>query len=148
MISNFSLGGRSVDRLRKLVGLFQTFWKSNTTDGSILFIACPAASGDVAADDTLDRQHLKLFTHHGFAFVFGLLEKFRHIFYINRDHMVRKNILGHVEPELGHLGQDSTFFCHFIMKDHIKTADAICGNHDQTVAIIIDLTYFTFFDRF
>ena len=82
------------------------------------------------------------------AFKFLLLEKFRHILYIDRNHMVRKNILCQIKPEFGHLCQNSAFFGHFIVQNHIKTADTVCGNHDQAVAIVINLTYFTFFDRF
>ena len=34
------------------------------------------------------------------------------------------------------------------MSDHIKTADTVCGNHNQAFAVVINLTNFSFFDRF
>ena len=36
----------------------------------------------------------------------------------------------------------------FEIQNHVKAADTVCCNHDQAVAIVINLTYFTFFDRF
>ncbi len=62
--------------------------------------------------------------------------------------MVRKNVFCQVEPEFGHLGQNSTFLCNFVIQNDVKTADTVCCNHDQAVTIVIDLTYFTFFDWF
>ena len=61
--------------------------------------------------------------------------------------MVRNNVFCQIEPELGHLSQNSSFFCNDVIKNHIKTADAVRSNHDKAVAIIINLAYFTFFDR-
>ena len=53
-----------------------------------------------------------------------------------------------IEPEFGHLCQNRTFFGDFVVQNHIEAADAVGSNHDQAVAIIINLTYFTFFDWF
>ena len=61
--------------------------------------------------------------------------------------MVRQDVFGHIKPELGHLCQNGTFLCNLVVQDHIKTADAVRSNHDKAVAIIINLAYFTFFDR-
>ena len=62
--------------------------------------------------------------------------------------MVGQNILCQIEPEFGHLCQYSAFFGDFIVQNHIETTDTVGGNHDQAVAIVINLTYFTFFDWF
>ena len=148
VITDLSLGRWCVDRLRQLVGFFQTFRKLDAAYSTVLLVACPAASCDVSTYDTLDRQHVQFTAHHGFSFEFLLLEKLRHILGIYRDHVVRKNVLSHVKPEFGHLGQYSTFLCNFIIQNYVKAADTVCCNHDQTVAIVIDLTYFTFFDWF
>ena len=62
--------------------------------------------------------------------------------------MVRNNIFCQVKPEFGHLGQNSTFGGNLIVKDHVKTADTVGSNHNKAVTIVVDLTYFSFFDRF
>ena len=62
--------------------------------------------------------------------------------------MVREDVLGHVEPEPGHLGQDGSLFGHIIFQDYIKTTDTVCGDHDQAVAVVVDFAYFSFFDWF
>ena len=55
--------------------------------------------------------------------------------------MVRQDILRHIEPEPGHLGQYSAFFVDFIAENHVETADAVGGHHDKAVADIVNLTY-------
>ena len=62
--------------------------------------------------------------------------------------MVRNNVFCQIEPELGHLSQNSSFFRNDVIKNHIKTADAVRSNHNQAVTVIIDFTYFSFFDWF
>ena len=148
MITDLCFGRRGVNRLRQFIGFFQSFRKFDTTDFSGFLIAFPATSCDVATNDTFDRQHLQFPAHHAVAVKFVLPEEFRHIFDIYRNHMVRNDILCHVEPELGHLCQNSTFLGHFVVQDHIKTADTVCCYHDQAVTVIINLTYFSFFNRF
>ena len=146
VVADLSLGRRCVNRLRQLVRLFQTFWKSNSANCTILLVACPAASGDISTNDTLNRNHIQLAAHHAVSVKLILLEKLRHIFYINRNHVVRQDILGHIEPELGHLGEDSALLSHFVFQDHVKTADTVCSNHDQAVSVIVNLAYFAFFN--
>ena len=77
--------------------LLQTAMNYHLGKAGVIFIA--ATSCDIATNDTFDRKHVQLLAHHGFAFVFFLLEEFRHILCIYRDHMVRKNIFCHIEPE-------------------------------------------------
>ena len=62
--------------------------------------------------------------------------------------MVGQDILGHVEPESGHLSQDGSLLCHIILQNNVETTDTVGGNHDQAVAVVIDLAYFSFFDWF
>ena len=62
--------------------------------------------------------------------------------------MVGQNILCHIEPEFGHLCQYGTFFGDFVVENDIKAADTVSSNHDQAVAVVINLTYFTFFNWF
>lgn len=127
---------------------FDSVKKLDAIMGSGFLVAFPAASGNVTTYDTLDWQHLKLTAHHTVSIKFLLLEEFRHIFYIYRNHMVRQNIFCHVKPEFGHLSQYSSFLCYLIIQDNIKATDAVCCNHDQAVTVVINLTYFTFFDWF
>ena len=114
VVADFGLGGRCVDWLRQLIGFLQSFRQPYPAYRAVLLVACPAAAGDVAPHDALNRQHLKLFAHHAVAVILRLAEKFRHIFHIYGNHMVWQDVLGHVEPEFGHLGKDSSFLCHFI----------------------------------
>ena len=114
MVADFRLGGRRVDWLRELVRFFKPFRERNPAYCAVFLVASPAAAGDVAPHDALDGQHLKLFAHHAVAVILRLAEKFRHIFHIYGNHMVWQDVPGHVEPEFGHLGKDSSFLCHFI----------------------------------
>jgi len=148
VITDLCFGRRGVNRLRQFIGFFQSFRKFNATDFSGFLIALPATSCDISANDALDWQHLQFPAHHTVTVELFLLEEFRHIFHIYRNHVIRNDILCHVKPELGHLCQDSSFFGHFIVQNHIKTADTICSYHDQAVTVIINLTYFSFFNRF
>ena len=60
--------------------------------------------------------------------------------------MIWKNILGKVKPEFGHLSKHLALIGNFIIKDHIKATDTVCGNHDQAVPIVINFPYLTFFN--
>ena len=62
--------------------------------------------------------------------------------------MVRQNILSHVKPEFGHLSKDSAFLCDLVFQNNVETADAVGCHKDQAVAIVINLTDFSFFDWF
>ena len=115
MISKISLGRWCINRLRELIRLNKSLRKSDSADCTVLLIACPAASGDISADDTLNWKHLKLLAHHTFAFELLLLEEFRHVLGIDGNHMVRYNILCIVKPEFGHLGQYSAFVGNFVL---------------------------------
>lgn len=59
--------------------------------------------------------------------------------------MVRQNILRHIKPEPGHLGQDSAFLADLIAQDHVETADPVRGHHDQGIAVLINFTYLALF---
>ena len=100
MIAQICLGTRCINRLRKLIRLYQSFWKLNAAYRAVFFVACPAASCDIATNDTLDWEHLKLLAHHAVSVKTLLLEKFRHIPDIYRNHMIRNNILCKIKPEL------------------------------------------------
>ena len=148
VITNLSFCGWCVDWFRQFVGLFQSFRQFDAAYSAVFFITFPAASCNVAAHDTFDREHFKLAAHHAVAVKLWLLEKFRHIFYINRNHVVRKNIFCQIKPEFGHLSKYRSFFGYDIFQNNIEAADAVSCNHDQTVAVVINLANFTFFNRF
>ena len=48
VITDLGFGGRCVDRFRQFIGFFQTFRQFDAADSTVLLVACPAASGDVA----------------------------------------------------------------------------------------------------
>ena len=60
--------------------------------------------------------------------------------------MVGKYIRCHVEPELGHLRKHRTLLGHFVVEDDIETAYPVGCYHYQAVAVVVDLTDFSFFD--
>ena len=138
MVAKLRLGGGSVDRLRQLVGFLQPLGQRDAADGAVFLVAGPAAAGDIAADDAFDGQHFQLFAHHALALVLGLAEKLRHIGGIHRKHVVGQNILRQIEPELGHLGQHLALVHHGVVQDHIKAADAVGGDHDEAVTIVVN----------
>ena len=82
VIADFSLGARSEDRLRQLLGLLQSFRQLESPNLAGFKISCPTASGDVSANDALQREHLQLAAHHAAAFEFLVPEEFRHIIHI------------------------------------------------------------------
>ena len=147
VVADLSLGGRGVDRLRQLFGLLQPFGQLDAADLAGLLVAGPAAAGDVAADDALDGQHGQLAALHALALELGLLEELRHILGVHAQHMVGQDIAGVVEPELAHLGQDLALVGHFIFQDHVECGNAVGRDHDQAVAIVIDLANLSLFDR-
>ena len=111
-----------------------------------LLVAGPAAAGDVAAHDALDGQHGQLAAQHAVAVELGLPEELRHILHVHAQHMVGQQILGVVEPELADLGEHGALFGHLVFQDDIKRRNAVGGNHDQAVAIVVNFTDFAFFD--
>ena len=148
MVPDLGLGGRGVDRLWKLVGFLKPFRQRNAAYRAVLLVAGPAASGDVSPDNTFDGEHVELPAHHTVSVKLRLTEKFGHVGHIGGDHVVGQNILSHIKPETGHLCQYGSFFGHVIFQDHVKAADSVCGNHDQAVAVVVDLTDLSFFYRF
>ena len=61
--------------------------------------------------------------------------------------MVGENVLCHIKPEFRHLGQDSTLLGDLIFQNDIKAADAVGCNHNQAVAVVINLTNLAFLNR-
>ena len=62
--------------------------------------------------------------------------------------MVRDNVLCHVKPEARHLREHGAFSGDSVVQDNVKAADAVGRDHDQAFAVIVDLPYLTFPDRF
>ena len=61
--------------------------------------------------------------------------------------MIGNDVLCIIEPELAHLCKHGSFLGNLIIKNHVKATDPVCGNHDQAVTIIINLSNLTFFNR-
>ena len=146
MIADLGLGAGSVDGLRELIAFPEAFGELDAADGAVLFVALPAAAGDVAADDALDGKHVELFAHHAVAVKAVLTEKLGHIGDIRADHVVGQDIPGVIEPESGHLGQDGALLCNLVLQDHVKSGDAVGRNHDQAVADIVYFADLAFLD--
>ena len=148
VITEISLGGRSIDGFRKLVRLLEAFRKLDTANSTVLLIGSPAGTGDITTNDTFYRKHLKLLNLHDMSLEFFLLEEFRKICKVGRNHMIRKDILSVVKPELGHAGKDCALINDLVLKNYIKCGDTICRIHYDCVANVIDLSYFTFLNGF
>ena len=146
VVADLGLGGGGVDGLRQLLGLLQTLGQLDAAHLAGLLVAGPAAAGDVAAHDALDGQHGQLAAQHAVAVELGLPEELRHILHVHAQHMVGQQILGIVEPELAHLGEHGALFGHLVFQDDIKRRNAVGGNHDQAVAVVVNLADFSFFD--
>ena len=63
-------------------------------------------------------------------------------------HVVGQQIAGVIEPELAHLGEHGALFGDLVFQDDVKRRNAVGGNHDQAVAIVVDLADLAFFDGF
>jgi hypothetical protein len=62
--------------------------------------------------------------------------------------MILTDIFRVVEPELTHLRQDFTFVGNNVVENDIETTDTIGGNHDEAIAVVVDLSDLTFFNWF
>ena len=122
MIADFRLGAGRIDGFRQLIAFFQARRQLDPAYSAVLLIAGPAAAGDVAADDALNRKHGQLFAHHAVAVKAVLTEKLGHIGDVRADHVVGEDILCVIEPEPGHLGQDSA--------EALAAAGRTCQNMD------------------
>ncbi len=147
VVADLGFGGRRVDRLRQLVALAEAFRQRDPADRAVLFVACPAGAGDVAADDALDRDHGELLHQHAVPVKLRCAEELRHIRGVGRDHVVRQDVLRVIEPEFRHLGQDSAFFGDLVVEDDVKCGDAVRRDEDQVLADVVDFTNLSFFYR-
>ena len=148
VVADLCLGGGGVDGLGQLIGLLQALGQLDAAHLASLLVACPAAAGNVAAHNALDGQHGQLAAHHAVAGELGLAEELRHILHIHAQHVVGQQIAGVIEPELAHLGEHGALFGDLVFQDDVKRRNAVGGNHDQAVAIVVDLADFAFFDGF
>ena len=132
MVANLCLGGGGVDGLGQLIGLLQALGQLDAAHLAGLLVACPAASSDISTNDALNRVAGEL----------GLAEELRHILHIHAQHVVGQQIAGVIEPELAHLGEHGALFGDLVFQDDVKRRNAVGGNHDQAVAIVVDLADF------
>jgi len=54
--------------------------------------------------------------------------------------VVGDDVAGQLEPEQRHLGEDLALVRDLGRQDHVVDGDPIGGDHDQLVAVLIDLT--------
>ena len=147
VVAELCLRARREDRLRQLLGFLEASRQLDAADRAVLLIACPAAARDIAADNALHRQHRELLALHAVAEELRLLEELRHVVIVHRDHVVRNDVLREVEPELRHLRQDFALLRDLVLEDVVECGDAVCRNHDDAVACIVNLTNFSGFER-
>ena len=62
--------------------------------------------------------------------------------------MVGNEILRIIKPELGHLRENRALFGDFVLQYHVKRGDAVCGDHNEVCADVVDLADFSFFHHF
>lgn len=146
VITDLCLRAGCVDRFREFITLPQALRKADAADGTVFLIACPAGAGDVSADDALNGDHGQLAAQHAASAEFLGAEEFRHVVYIDAEHVIWDDILGIVEPEAGHLRQNAPLVRDIVLQNDIECRDPVSGVHNQRIADVVNLAYLSFFD--
>ena len=147
MLTDRRFGRRRENRFRELFTFLEPFRQTDTADGAVFFVAFPAGTCDVSANNAFYRNHLQLLGFHAVSIKFGFSEKHRHIRCVNRNHMVRYHVFCKIKPKLGHLIQYFTFFRNRTFQNIIECGNAVSANHDKAVAQIIQFTNLPRFKR-
>ena len=142
MVTNLGLRGGREQRLRELGRLRQALGQLNTTDGAVLVVGLLARASQIAADDALDRNRLRLLDQHGAAceIVTILGKLLREIRRIDGDEVVGDDIGKLVEPERRDAVEHLSLKRNLVGKNKVERRNAIGGDHQQVFAGIVDIT--------
>ena len=143
-----SLSCRRIDRYRKLFRFSQSIRQLNATNRTVLLIAFPSGTCNISANDTFNRKHFQLFNHHATTFKLFCLEFLRHICIVDRNHMVRNDILCEIKPKCRYSVQNSSFVRNHIRQDNIERRNSVRSYQNQLFSYIIDVPNLTFANLF
>ena len=134
-MTDFVFGCGGEDWLRKAVGFAEATGEFDAADGAGLLIIFPAGAGEVAADDTLDGEHLRALDQHAAAIELPdkRLQFGGEVRCDRSDEMVRNGGLQEVEPEERQLRQYLPLVGNAAAEDMIKSRDAIGGDEEKFV---------------
>ena len=133
MLAGLGLGGRREDGLGQLAGVFQAGGQRHAADRLRRLVFLPAAAGQVAAHNGLDRNRLEPLDQHRAAHHLWQLGRRDRTFGRIAGQVVGANVAELVEPEQRHLREQRTFAGNRLAQDHVKSAEPVAGDHQQAV---------------
>src|SRR5262249_29467705 len=137
-MSVFGLRRRREDRLRQLVALPQAGRQLDAADTPAGLILLPAAAGQIAANDALDRHDLGLAAEHRAAVERGSQVR-RDNIGRGGDQMMRDTARERLEPEERQGCQDAALVGNAAGHNDVERRDAISGDDQQLVTKVIDI---------
>ena len=142
MVADRGLRGRREQRLGKLGGLGQTLGQLNAADGTVLVIGLLARTGQIAADDALDRNRLGLLDQHGAACeVVTILGKLLgEIRRVDGNEVVGNDVGKLIEPECRDAVEHLSLKRNLVGKNEVERRNAVGGDHQQVFTGIVDIT--------
>ena len=96
---------------------------------------------------TLKVKLSELFAEHAVAGKLRTSEKFRHIVIVDGDHMVLDYVTRIIKPKPRHLRENSALIRDLVLENMVKSRDPVRCYHDERLACVIDLAYFSFLYR-
>ena len=142
MITDLGLRGRREQRLGKLGGLGQTLGQLDAADGAVLVVGLLARTGQIAADDALDRNRLGLLNQHGAASeVVTILGKLLgEIRRVDGDEVIGNDVGKLIEPECRDAVEHLSLKRNLVGENKVERRNAVGGDHQQVFAGIVDIT--------
>ena len=138
VVTDLGLGGRGEDRLRQLGRLGEALGQLDTADGAVLPVLLEPGAGEVAADDTLEREHLQLAADHRAA-----EDLLRDPLIVGGTGEVVREVQG-VEEEVAHRSEDASLVRDVGVQDVVVGGDPVGGHHEEgDVVDLVDLAHFT-----
>lgn len=136
------LGGRRENRLGQPAALDQTGRQLQSADCLRLLVLFPARPGEVAADDALDRHHVRPADHHAASIEgvdVGSVGK-RQLAQIHAEQVMRDLEL--VEPEFADFGEDASLVGDRNRQHVVESTDAVGRHKQQPIVELVDITDF------
>ena len=142
MVTDLGLRGRREQRLGKLGSLGQALRQLDAADGAVLVVGLLARTGQIAADDALDRNRLGLLNQHGAASeVVTILSKLLgEIRRVDGNEMVGDDVGKLIEPECRDAIEYLSLKRNLVGKNEVKRRNAVGGDHQQVFTGIVNIT--------